>query len=83
MSFGDARPSPALTVAAADLIRASARICGRSSVPERDREVLHRPLRLRLVLGVLRYPDLAHRVVLDAVFDVRVGAVATAVAAAA
>ena len=32
-----------------------------------DREVLHRPLGLRLVLGVLRDPHLAHRVVLDAV----------------
>ncbi len=36
----------------------------------RDREVLHRTLRLRAPQRVDRHPDLAHGVVLDAVFDV-------------
>ena len=35
-----------------------------------DREVLHRPLRLRAPQRVDGHPDLAHGVVLDAVFDV-------------
>ena len=36
----------------------------------RDREVLHRPLRLRAPQRGDRHPDFAHGVVLDAVFDV-------------
>ena len=38
--------------------------------PAGDREVLHRPLRLRAPQRVDRHPDLAHGVVLDAVLDV-------------
>ena len=41
--------------------------------PAGDREVLHRPLRLRAPERGDRHPDLAHGVVLDAVLDVCVG----------
>ena len=65
-SFGD-HLQPGVDRRRRPLDRRPARRSAPARSAARDREVLDRPLRLRPPPGVGRHPDLAHRVVLDAV----------------